>query len=177
MRKSISFDDAVAVERHGVGKHQWNVPLSEIPTILQVTYQAAPNPLSENKRSRKLQLGRYNSIILPPTMLCVKLSLLLLYLRIFSPYKVTRYLIYPGMTFCIGAYVTIMFVTIFTNVITLIAANKTLGVVNFTSDVYILFVPLTAVAKLQLSIKRKIGFMLVFMTGVMYVRCYLRSSL
>lgn len=109
-------------------------------------------------------------------MLCVKLSLLLLYLRIFSPDKVTRYLIYAGMTFCIGAYVTIMFVTIFTNVISLIAANKTLGVVNFTSDVYILFVPLTAVAKLQLSTKRKIGFILVFMTGVMYVQRYLRTS-
>ena len=109
-------------------------------------------------------------------MLGVKLSLLLLYLRIFSPDKVTRYLIYAGMIFCIGAYITIMFVTIFSNVITLIAANKTLGVVNFTSDVYILFVPLTAVAKLQLSTKKKIGFMVVFMTGIMYLQRYPRTD-
>ena len=109
-------------------------------------------------------------------MLCVKLSLLLLYLRIFSPDKVTRYLIYVGMTFCIGAYITIMFVTIFMKVIILIAANKTLGVVNFTSDVYILFVPLTVVSKLQLSTKKKIGFMLVFMTGIMYVQRYSRAN-
>ena len=166
-------NDIVSVERHGVGRHQWNVPLSEIPTILQVHDQTGT---LSNKALTNLQLGRYNSIILPPTMLCVKLSLLLLYLRIFSPDKVTRYLIYVGMTFCIGAYITIMFVTIFTNVIVLIAANKTLGVVNFTSDVYILFVPLTVVSKLQLSTKKKIGFMLVFMTGIMYVQRCLRTK-
>ena len=166
-------NDVASVERHGVGRHQWNVPLSEIPTILQVSDQV--RPLSE-KALINMQLGRYNSIILPPTMLCVKMSLLLLYLRIFSPDKVTRYLIYGGMTFCIGAYITIMFVTIFTNIITLIAANKTLGVVNFTSDVYILFVPLTVVSKLQLSTKKKIGFMVVFMTGIMYVQRHSRTN-
>ena len=123
-----------------------------------------------------LQLGRYNSIILPPTMLCVKLSLLWLYLRIFSLIKVTKYLIYAGMTFCTGAYITIMFVNIFANINTLIAANKALGVVNFASDVYILFVPLTTVAKLQLSTKRKIGILLVFMTGIVYVPSYLRTN-
>lgn len=109
-------------------------------------------------------------------MLCVKMSLLLLYLRIFSPDKVTRYLIYAGMIFCIGAYITLMFITIFSNVITLIAANKTLGVVNFTSDVYILCVPLQAVSKLQLSTKKKIGFMVIFMTGIMYVQCLLQAN-
>ena len=156
-----------------MGKHQWDVPLSVIPTILQVRDRA--EVLSEETLT-KLQLGRYNSIILPPTMLCVKLSLLLLYFRIFSPDKVTRYLIYVGMTFCIGAYITIMFVTIFKNVYALIVANKTLGVVNFASDIYILLIPLTAVSKLQLSTKRKIGFILIFMTGIMYEQPYRRSN-
>ena len=36
----FSFNDVVSVERHGVGRHQWNVPLSEIPTILRVSDQA-----------------------------------------------------------------------------------------------------------------------------------------
>ena len=142
----------------------------ECPAIRNPHHTPGELSNSINVREKELtdlQLGRYNSIILPPTMLCVKMSLLLLYLRIFAPDKVTRYLIYVGMTFCIGAYITIMFVTIFTNIITLIAANKTLGVVNFTSDVYILFVPLTVVSKLQLSTKKKIGFMVVFMTGFM----------
>ena len=109
-------------------------------------------------------------------MLCVKMSLLLLYLRIFSPDKVTRYLIYVGIAFCISAYMTIMFVTIFSNVVTLIAANKTLGIANFTCDVYTLIVPLTAVSKLQLSTKKKIGLMVIVMTGIVYVICHLQSN-
>ena len=102
-------------------------------------------------------------------MLCLKLSLLLLYLRIFAPDKVTRYLIYLGMTICIVAYTILMFLNIFSNVNTVIAANKSLGAVNFSSDVYILCVPITAISKLQLSMKKKIGVMFVFMTGFMYV--------
>ena len=102
-------------------------------------------------------------------MLCVKLSLLLLYLRIFAPDKVTRYLIYIGMGFCIVCYTALMFITIFSSVLVLIDANKTLGVVNLTSDIYILCVPVAAVSKLQLSMRKKIGVMLVFMTGIMYV--------
>ena len=102
-------------------------------------------------------------------MLCLKMSLLLLYLRIFAPDKATRYLIYIGMAICIVAYTTLMFLSIFANVTTVIAANKTLGVVNFSSDVYILCVPIAAVAKLQLSFKKKVGVMFIFMAGIMYV--------
>lgn len=107
-------------------------------------------------------------------MLCVKLSLLLLYLRIFAPDKVTRYLIYLGMTFCIGAYSTLMFLAIFSNIVTVIAANKALGVVNLSSDVYIFFVPMAAIMKLPLSTKKKIGVMLIFMAGIMYVATFFR---
>ena len=111
-------------------------------------------------------------------MLCLKLSLLLLYLRIFAPDKVTRYLIYFGMTICIVAYTVLMFLNIFSNVDTVIAANKSLGAVNFSSDVYILCVPITAISKLQLSMKKKIGVMFVFMTGFMYVvSCFRREYL
>ncbi len=102
-------------------------------------------------------------------MLCLKLSLLLLYLRIFAPDKVTRYLIYLGMAFCTIAYTILMFLNIFSNVKTVIATNKTLGVINFSSDIYILCVPTAAVSKLQLSTKKKIGVLLVFMTGIMFV--------
>lgn len=44
--------------------------------------------------SHILKFGRYRSIVLPPTMLSLKLWLLLLYLRIFA------YLIYFETTFC-----------------------------------------------------------------------------
>ncbi|CAD6589426.1 MAG: hypothetical protein ASARMPRED_004042 [Alectoria sarmentosa] len=146
---SACFGFAVAMSLHGVGKHQWDVPLSEIPFILQ--------------------FGRYTSITLPPTMLSLKLSLLLLYLRIFAPDKVTRYLIYVGMTLCFLAYTVLMFLNIFSDVETVIDTNKALGAVNLFSDIYILCVPTTAISKLQLSVRKKIGVMLVFMTGIMYV--------
>ena len=102
-------------------------------------------------------------------MLSLKLSLLLLYLRIFAPDKVTRYLIYVGMTFCFLAYTVLMFLNIFSDVETVIDTNKALGAVNLFSDIYILCVPTTAISKLQLSVRKKIGVMLVFMTGIMYV--------
>ena len=34
---SVSFADFGSVEKHGIGKHQWDVPLSEIPIILKVS--------------------------------------------------------------------------------------------------------------------------------------------
>lgn len=157
------------MERHGVGKHQWDVPLSEVPNIVKASMLGGP---SYGQRSDHLQFGRHNSIVLPPTMLCVKLSLLLLYLRIFAPDKVTRYLIYIGMTVCIGAYTTLMFLAIFANVVTIIATNKALGVVNLSSDVYILCVPMAAIMKLPLSTKKKIGVILIFMAGTMYVASF-----
>lgn len=102
-------------------------------------------------------------------MLCVKLSLLLLYLRIFAPDRVTRYLIYFGMAGCIVIYTILMFLPIFASIFVVVKSNKALGVMNVISDVYILCVPTAAISKLQLSKKRKIGVMLVYIAGVMYV--------
>ena len=101
-------------------------------------------------------------------MLCLKMSLLLLYFRVFGPDKIARYLIYIGMAICILAYTALMFLDIFSNVTTVIAANKSLGVVNFASDVYILCVPIAAISKLQLSFKKRIGVMFIFMAGIVY---------
>lgn len=100
-------------------------------------------------------------------MLAIKSSLLLLYLRIFAPDKVTRYVIYCGLTFCFLAYTALMFLDIFVNAQALVNSSKVLGVVNLTSDIYILCVPIAAVAKLQLSLRQKIGVLVVFMTGIM----------
>lgn len=86
-------------------------------------------------------------------MLAIKLSLLLLYLRIFAPDKITRYVIYVGMAFCFLAYTTMMFLNIFGNWQGLVDTNKVLGVVNLTSDIYILCIPFAAVTKLQLSFR------------------------
>ena len=62
-----------------------------------------------------------------------------------------------------------MFVNIFVDAAALVTTSKVLGGVNLASDVYILFVPMEAISKLQLSFEKKIGVMLIFMIGIMYV--------
>lgn len=61
-----------------------------------------------------------------------------------------------------------MFLPIFATISVIIESNKALGVMNVFSDVYILCVPTAAISKLQLSKKKKIGVMLVYITGFMY---------
>ena len=73
------------------------------------------------------------------------------------------------MAACIVIYTILMFLPIFATISVVIESNKALGIMNVVSDVYILCVPTAAISKLQLSKKRKIGVMLVFVTGVMYV--------
>lgn len=60
-------------------------------------------------------------------MLCLKLSLLLLYLRLFAPDNITRYLIHLGIAVCVVAYTVFLFLNIFSHIDIVIAANKTLG--------------------------------------------------
>ena len=102
-------------------------------------------------------------------MLSLKLSLLLLYLRVFALDKITKYLIYFGMAICVVAYSALMFLNIFSNVKTVIVANKFLGAINFASDIYIFCVPVAATAKLRLSRTNRTGVVLLFTVGLMYV--------
>lgn len=101
-------------------------------------------------------------------MLSLKLSLLLLYLRVFAVDRLTRYLIFVGIIFCVFAYTILMFLNIFSGVIAVVNTNKTLGAVNLSSDIYILCAPITTLMKLQLSARNKIGVFLIFVTGIMY---------
>ena len=68
-----------------------------------------------------------------------------------------------------------MFINIFVDGTALLSANKALGGVNLVSDVYILCVPMDAISKLQLSLRKKIGVMLMFTTGIMYVLSFLNG--
>ena len=111
------------------------------------------------------KFGKITNIVYAPTFLSLKMSLLLLYFRVFSPNKVTRYLIYFGIMFCFLAYSSLMFLDIFTSVEVSITTNKALGAVNLFSDIYILCIPIAAVSKLQLSMKKTLGIVFIFMTG------------
>lgn len=150
---------------NGVGKNQWNVSLAEIPIIIKVS----KSYLGVHRHdTHNLKYGRIQSIVSPPAIFFIKLSLLLLYLRIFGPDKVTRYLIHFGIASIFTAYIIVMFLNIFTDVEDLIKSNKLIGAINLASDIYIICVPIMAVSKLQLSTKKRIGVILIFLSGTLY---------
>ena len=113
------------------------------------------------------KFGKITNVVYAPTFLSLKMSLLLLYFRVFAPDKVTRYLIHFGIIFCFLAYTSLMFLDIFMDVIASITTNKALGAINLFSDIYILCVPIATVWKLQLSMKKMLGIVFIFMTGFM----------
>jgi len=118
-----------------------------------------------------------------PSILMAKLSLLLLYLKIFRPNVGLRYCIYLSMTF-FTAFYTDTFVpyavlsipkpgqsqlAAIMSVDTArdIPLGITQGVVNVASDFYILCLPMPVVWKLQLPRGKKIGVLAIFMTGLL----------
>ena len=118
-----------------------------------------------------------------PTICSTKLSLLLLYLRIFSPNRYVRYAIYIGMIANVIFYGTI---TVVFGVLCIprpgfgwlqtvqtarcrrsIDMDYPTGIFGVISDFYILIVPIPIVVKLNLSVKKKIGIVAIFMTGIL----------
>jgi len=110
-----------------------------------------------------------------------KLSLFLLYLRLFSVNKTTRYLIYFGIVTTSLFYFASMLVPIIacsprngeSRMVALgsarCAQDKQVGYVttvfNVLSDFYLLIIPITIVSKLQMPTRRKIGVISLFMFG------------
>ena len=124
------------------------------------------------------------------SLLGYKMSILLLYLRLFGVNKLFRY----------STWLTIFFVFgyLFSNLLTQLFGcspiskywNSTLpghcinytkaglcyGSMNIISDFIIFVLPLRMVWKLKLSRKEKIGLSLVFMTGAMYAQSLIITS-
>ena len=118
-------------------------------------------------------------------MLCTKVAILLLYRRVFSPLgqglfeKAIRLFVAILCLF----YIATFFVKIFVCVPRARIWNKSVpgrcldnaavlnanGIFNLLTDVIILLVPLKAVWGLQLDRRRKIGVVMVFTLGFLYV--------
>lgn len=122
----------------------------------------------------------------------MKLSLFLLYFRIFSRNQRTKFLLYFGII-----SVTIFYVTCFVLFIYYCGTNDqnlrvsfaskhcsvdavNLGIAqacfNILSDLYLLCIPIPIVLKLQLSGKKKISCLAIFMTGSLSVIFFLFLS-
>ncbi|KAL9041315.1 MAG: hypothetical protein Q9180_001356 [Flavoplaca navasiana] len=150
----------------GYAVHVWNLPISKLTKSLLETLNVA-------------------SAFYGPTMFFTKLSIFILYYRIFSPSKTMRYLIYFG----IGA--NFIYYTIYLFIYSFYCPNtskkaptcghevKVISVVtsaiNVVSDFYILLIPLAAISSLQLPKKRKVGLFAVFFTGFLACLCSIIS--
>ena len=118
-----------------------------------------------------------------------KLSFFLLYIQLFRPMKWLRYCSYAGATVNVLFYASVLIATF---AFTVPGPGQTLQQVvqsprearartlpipvasmSLVLDVYILILPVAGVSQLQLPIRRKVGVIAVFFTGVMCVAQHL----
>lgn len=117
-------------------------------------------------------------------MLFIKVTFFLLYLQLFRPMQWLRICAYIGAVFTVIFYFGMAVAQlIFStprhgetwlshqathNKDLAIALSVPQSVVGLAIDLYILIFPIIAVSQLQLPIRKKVGIMLIFMTGLLY---------
>lgn len=134
--------------------------------------------------SRLLLKGNYITIVtITPALAFVKVTFLLQYYEIFWPFRWVRISIYIGGVICVAFYSAIT-VTMFAlntprngqsweanqvAVHTFAAAKLSVptGTVGAATDIFLLVLPIRATMKLQLPRKKKIGLIIIFMTGTL----------
>jgi hypothetical protein len=132
-----------------------------------------------------LQLENIASIVYCIAIMFAKLSILLLYMKIFVPTRrggvfwANQVLIYVNALFYFGAVVALICQCIPRAKISnprlpgrctdVYLSFMISGVFNVLSDFFILAFPLWAIWHLQMPLKRKFGVSVVFATGVLYV--------
>lgn len=134
-------------------------------------------------------------ITLPLIALFVKLTFYILFLRLFHPKTVLRWSIYFGIAVTTVFYaVATILVFIWTtprsgtsfvaNWVNFTTKKKSpvfdmgfaLGYFNIFSDIYILILPISVIAGLNLPTRQKFGLSLVFMVGILYAWIFSKSS-
>lgn len=117
-----------------------------------------------------------------PMMFFAKTSLSMLYYQLFKNQKLVRYAIHFGITFSFIIYFSHM--TFFGILcapqighpwdLTVVAkcadgrvVEFALGIANLTLDIFLLVLPIPVILLLQLSLKKKIGVLAIFMVGLL----------
>ncbi|KAA6410958.1 MAG: hypothetical protein FRX48_05269 [Lasallia pustulata] len=153
--------------RGKMGTHQWNVRYADLI-------------------SDRLVIPTYLvGVVVPFILFFAKLSFFLLYLQLFRPIKALRLCIYAGAVFTGLLYISCIVVFLayqtphpgqsfqaFQSRAVIKKAQivcTVLGVTGTVIDLYILVLPIAAISQLQLEKRRKIGVILVFMTGTIAV--------
>lgn len=152
----------------------------------------SPSMLTEHCRLVDSDRGERQSTIATfnlyaASAFCVKLSLFLLYLRLFKPNKVTRWLIYGGSVACAIFYSASIISSCALcmpkpgqpddNAAWILRAPEcglalrhlaiVQAVFSTISDMYLLVIPIRSIFQLKLPVERKIGVSAIFMIGIM----------
>lgn len=176
------------MEKEGLGTNQWNlraVDLIKNSFLVVSLVRFLDN--RRRKRADRLYKPLYVLVNMQPLVaLFMKLSFHIYFLQIFSPKPLLRWSIYIGAFVTIAFYIAItvaLFVlstprpgVTFGQQFTAFLSKKSSPVLNTTfafgyfnifSDLYILILPISGVMGLNLRPKRKLGVILIFMTGLL----------
>ena len=119
------------------------------------------------------------------SLLGYKISILILYLRLFAVNKIFRYLTWTTMFFVAGYLFANLWTQIFGcsprskywlpdtpgHCIDYTKAGLAYGAMNVVSDLIIFILPLPIVWRLKLTRREKAGVSIIFMSGAMYANC------
>ncbi|GAQ11594.1 hypothetical protein ALT_8915 [Aspergillus lentulus] len=131
----------------GLGRHAWDITLAKFA-----------------------EFDKYARPLTAPALYFTKLTLLLLYLRLFLLNRPVKIGIWGGIAFCTIYYTAAFFLNLFLKDLhALSRLAHSVGVVGVVSDVYIITLPLLAIAQLRLSRAKKWRVAAVFLTGLLSV--------
>lgn len=180
----------------GFGRHLWDYPIKTLSdSYFRVSriWRMLLLPWNQHRRYCA-NIDTFQKVLVvqglySPLILIVKLSLFLLYFRVFSQIRRTKRLLYFGIGFNVVFYATSFALILYLcgpgsgpnlrksfNSHHCVVDSRNLGTVqasfNIFSDLYLLCIPMPVISKLQLSKKKKIGVSAIFMTGFLSVLFY-----
>ena len=115
-------------------------------------------------------------------MFFAKTSIFLLYYRVFTPNKFLRYIISVGIAFCFAVYLASLAVAVYYcaphpdkawDLLVLYSCSRIRyyqiisGVANLALDIFMIGLQIPVILRLQLPLKKKIGVLAMFMTGLL----------
>lgn len=116
-----------------------------------------------------IEPGRAIGDVTEPAIGFTKLGLLLFYYKLFAVNDLTRIGSLVGMAVVVPLYTALFFVFVFMDEASAWKANKAMAVFNIVTDFYLLVLPLTAVVWLRMERRKKIGLIVIFSSGFLYV--------
>ena len=144
----------------------------------------APAGYGDSINNICLQEIHANALLWGPILFSTKLALLLLFWRLFHSTNILRYMIYFGIVFHFLLYTSYIFLSFFLcprtfatrclnqlNMFVIVMTS-----LNISGDFYLLFLPIFAVARLQIPTRFKVSLVAVFSTGLLYVTPFHFSS-